>query len=139
MTDSVTKSKAATLRNHLLEVAITNALREFLIDNTKDIKAFFLKEEMVTRMALYAKRKIPFDRETNERKVERVVNQYMIKRNKYIKSLDLMGYESFEDNLDPESKKLLDMYMNVINEMMYELTREDEADKEGNTVVITGK
>jgi len=115
-------------RRWMMEIAVVITLREFMIDNTEDMRGFFIEIEMKRRRLRYGD---DFNEEKNKDKVERIVEQHLAKRGKMISNLDSINYSKTEDDL--EDSTVLDFYMNIMNDM---LMGTDEETKKGDTVII---
>ncbi len=124
------KDKKIFHRRFMMEIAVVIAVREFMIDNTEDLRDWFVDIEMDRRRLKYGDN---FDDGANKVKVDKIVAEYVKKRNNMIKFLDKMNYADLEDNL--EDSTLLDFYMEVINEML--AGTKDEITK-GDKVIIKG-
>jgi hypothetical protein len=124
------KDKKIFHRRFMMEIAVVIAVREFMIDNTEDLRDWFVDIEMDRRRLKYGDN---FDEGANKVKVDKVVAEYVRKRKNMIKALDKMNYADLEDNL--EDSTLLDFYMEVINEML--AGTKDEITK-GDKVIIKG-
>jgi len=123
---------------HVMEVAFALVTRELMHDNSEGLYEFLRRENTEERRKIYESKGLKFDEEYNKKKIDKYISNYAKNREKMIKTLNSMNYDTFEDNLS--DKDSLNYYMNILNDFINKI--HDELDGklgESDTIIVDGK
>ena len=114
--------KTVVVKRHLFEVALILCTQEYMMDNTDELMEFFREVETRLRRERFKKKWIFYDEDKNSKKIENILSNYRVNREKMIRSLNKLSYSEFEDDL--EDNNLLNTYMNIVNELIFTVNDE---------------